>query len=558
MKSSFQRLMLGFTVILSLIICITTAIFLNVSIKNYKLEQKNVQNLAITKVSDELQNEITITNNIANYISENQSRINNIHNYLRNDPAKYSKQIIDDSYQNNDYFNWPKANESFYVTYPTLTNLSVQFDDINVASQSSRYNTNGRKIASNKAFNPRMIYSNIISPQQDSIVGIVGANYDQKILNKDLNRISNHTKLQLVLMSQDGRVLYNFADKSISNSERKHIRRVFNDKGVLGLKDYSYKKADLDKGYVVYTFFNDVDSKKLIFKRILPILICGVIVLSLLLGSFIAIFTRYRKQLSEIIKTTKQVSNNDLNARVKIDSSHYGDLNLLSHSINTMLDEINNYINTIYKMRIAQQDAHMKSLQAQISPHFMANTLEYIRMSALDIGARDLAKVVFSFASLLRSNVGNQVQSTIKAEIKLVKNYIFLYQVRFPDKLAYQINVDPDLDNVKIPKFTLQPIIENYFAHGVNFANGNNAVKVKGWLENGRVNIWVIDNGKHIDVEELSKLNLHLQEPIVGDKSIGLQNVYARMSNYTHNFKMMIINNRYGGITVKLSFDFES
>ena len=89
MKSSFQRLMLGFTVILSLIICITTAIFLNVSIKNYKLEQKNVQNLAITKVSDELQNEITITNNIANYISENQSRINNIHNYLRNDPAKY-------------------------------------------------------------------------------------------------------------------------------------------------------------------------------------------------------------------------------------------------------------------------------------------------------------------------------------------------------------------------------------------------------------------------------------------------------------------------------------
>ena len=455
MKSSFQRLMLGFTVILSLIICITTAIFLNVSIKNYKLEQKNVQNLAITKVSDELQNEITITNNIANYISENQSRINNIHNYLRNDPAKYSKQIIDDSYQNNDYFNWPKANESFYVTYPTLTNLSVQFDDINIASQSSRYNTNGKKIASNKAFNPRMIYSNIISPQQASIVGIVGANYDQKILNKDLNRISNHTKLQLVLMSQDGQVLYNFADKSISNSERKHIRRVFNDKGVLGLKDYSYKKADLDKGYVVYTFFNDVDSKKLIFKRILPILICGVIVLSLLLGSFIAIFTRYRKQLSEIIKTTKQVSNNDLNARVKIDSSHYGDLNLLSHSINTMLDEINNYINTIYKMRIAQQDAHMKSLQAQISPHFMANTLEYIRMSALDIGARDLAKVVFSFASLLRSNVGNQVQSTIKAEIKLVKNYIFLYQVRFPDKLAYQINVDPDLDNVKIPKFAL-------------------------------------------------------------------------------------------------------
>lgn len=418
-------------------------------------------------------------------------------------------------------------------------------------------NTNGEKINSSKAFNEKMIYSNIISPQQDRIVGIVGATYDQTVLNKDLNRISNHTKLQLVLMSQDGRILYNFADKSISNKEKRQIHQIFNTRGVAGLRDYSYKKANLDQGYVVYTFFNDTDSKKIICLRLLPILFCGIIVLSLLIGSFIAIFTRYRKQLSEIIRTTQEVSNSNLNARVIIKSDHYSDLDLLSQSINTMLDEINNYINTIYKMRIAQQDAHMKSLQAQISPHFMANTLEYIRMSALDIGARDLAKVVFSFASLLRSNVGKQVQSTIKAEIKLVKNYIFLYQVRFPDKLAYQIKIDSQINNVKIPKFTLQPIIENYFAHGVNFAESNNAVEVKGWLQDNRVNIWVIDNGKHIEVEKLSKLNLRLQEPIIGDKSIGLQNVYARMSNYTHNFKMMIVNNQYGGVTVKLSFDFE-
>lgn len=557
MKSSFQRLMVGFTIILSLIICVTTIIFLNLSIKNYHQEQKDVQNLAITKVSDELQNEITITNNIANYISENQSRINNIHSYLEKSPAEYSQEIIDDSYRNRDYFNWPRTSESFFVTYPALTKLSVQFDDINIASKSNRYNTSGKKIVSKHAFNSNMIYSNIISPQQDKIVGIVGTNFDQNILNKDLNRISNRTKLQLILMSQDGRILYNFADKTISKENKKQIYQVFNKKGVSGLKNYSYKKANLDKGYIVYTFFNDTDSKKILMLRLLPLLLCGAIVLLLLISSFVAIFTRYRRQLSAIIKTTRQVSKTDLNARVTIDPGQYSDLNLLAHSINTMLDEINNYINTIYKMRIAQQDAHMKSLQAQISPHFMANTLEYIRMSALDIGARDLAKVVFSFASLLRSNVGNQVQSTIKAEVKLVKNYIFLYQVRFPDKLAYQIEIDPQINDVKIPKFTLQPIIENYFAHGVNFAEGNNAVEVKGWVEGNRVNIWVIDNGKHIEVEKLSKLNLHLQEPIIGDKSIGLQNVYARMSNYTHNFKMMIVNNQYGGITVKLSFDFE-
>lgn len=116
--------MVGFTVILSLIICITTLIFLNISIKNYHEEQKNVQNLAITKVSDELQNEITITNNIANYVSENQTRIDNIHSYLKKSPAEYSREIINDSYHTGNYFNWPRVNESFYITYPNLSSLS--------------------------------------------------------------------------------------------------------------------------------------------------------------------------------------------------------------------------------------------------------------------------------------------------------------------------------------------------------------------------------------------------------------------------------------------------
>ena len=269
-------------------------------------------------------------------------------------------------------------------------------------------------------------------------------------------------------------------------------------------------------------------------------------------------FNRYRKQLANIVTTTEKIGEFNFDERIKIDEKEgYEDLNILSHSINHMLDDINNYIDTIYKMKIAQQEAHMKALQAQISPHFMANTLEYIRMSALDIGAKDLAKVVYSFSSLLRSNVDNRVQSTVKEESKLIRNYIYLYQVRFPDRLAFQIDILPDLMDIKIPKFTLQPIIENYFAHGVDFAKRNNAIEVKGRIIENRVVIKVIDNGKNMKINELSKLNLKLQEPISDGHSIGLQNVYARMNNYTNNFKMNITNNRYGGITVSLSFDYE-
>lgn len=555
--SSFQRLMITFTIILVTIICITTSVFVVISIKNYRLEQKTIENMAITKVSDNLQNQITVTKNIANYVSESQQRIDNIHSFLHDSPAKYSQKILDDSYQNNNYFNWPKANEDFYINYPGLRKVAVQFEDEDKASLSTMYDTNGRVVPLKEAFNQQMIYGNIISPQQERSVGLVGTEFDECGLNTDLSRISKSHHLQVVVMSNDGRVLYHFADKSVAPDERKRVNAILNGKRDTYLKNYSVKQSKFDQDYVIYTLFNNDISKKLMLWRMMPIAIGGLIVLGLLIIAFTITFTRYRHQLMEIVKTIKLVGNNNFNARIKTDKDNYDDLVTLSQSINKMLDDINNYINTIYRMRIAQQDAQMKALQAQISPHFMANTLEYIRMACITNGDRDLAKVVYSFAALLRENVGNNIQTNLKQEAKLVKNYIYLYQVRFPDKLAFQVNIDPALYQVKIPKFTLQPIVENYFKHGVDFANSYNAIEIKGRLIGGRVNLWVIDNGKNLSLEELSKLNLKLQEPITGNHSVGLPNVYARMNNYTKHFKMMITNNDYGGITVKLSFDYE-
>ena len=117
--------------------------------------------------------------------------------------------------------------------------------------------------------------------------------------------------------------------------------------------------------------------------------------------------------------------------------------------------------------------------------------------------------------------------------------------------------IPKELEQVKLPKFSLQPLVENYFVHGVNFAQNNNALEVKAYLKDKRVVIEVIDNGKHLNSQELEKINKKIKQPIVSDKSIGLQNVYARMKNYTKNFAMEISNNIYGGITVKLSFDYE-
>ncbi len=365
--------------------------------------------------------------------------------------------------------------------------------------------------------------------------------------------------LQVVVTTNDDRPIYYFHDNSVPKSEQKIIRTKLDQRRLKSVPGFNFKKVKvIDDQYKIVVILSNKALTTILIKKISIIVEIAIIILVALLISFIAIFSKYRTQLKRIIDTTKMVSSNNLDMRIDIADSKFEDLTVLSTSINRMLDEISNNINTIYKLKIAQQEAHMKSLQSQISPHFMANTLEYIRMSALDSGNKELAKVIYNFAALLRSNVGSEIQTTLKKEIKLIGNYIYLYQVRFPDKLAYQINVESKLEKVKLPKFSLQPIVENYFVHGVNFANMDNAIEIKAFVEDKRVVLRVEDNGNTLSEKELEKLNKRMTEPIVEDKSIGLQNVYARMKNYTKNFRMKIENNKFGGVSVELSFDYEA
>jgi two-component system sensor histidine kinase YesM len=230
----------------------------------------------------------------------------------------------------------------------------------------------------------------------------------------------------------------------------------------------------------------------------------------------------------------------------------------LADGINAMLEEIHQHIYTIYQLQIAQQEANRKALQAQINPHFMSNTLEYIRMAALEANQPELANVVYSFAALLRNNTDLSSRTTLKQEVKFIEKYVFLYQVRFPDRLAYQFTVAPDVAGVEIPKFSLQPIVENYFVHGVNFSRGDNALSLKAWRENGLVHVRIVDNGRGLTPAAVTAVNQKIRQPLAEDQqqSIGLQNVYLRLrDSFGDSFKMSISSAGEQGVTVDIQFD---
>ncbi len=324
--------------------------------------------------------------------------------------------------------------------------------------------------------------------------------------------------------------------------------------------------AVLDKAYYVQrqqTVSGEISlvllSKKIIWGEIiqktLVIFAIGAAVIGLLLWILQRTFKRYTWQVKTIVSATKAVSQGDF--KNQIDTKNVKqELKEIAEAINQMTVNINDYIEDIYTLEIKQRDADMRALQAQINPHFLYNTLEYIRMYALSRNQEELADVVYAFSALLRNNTTQEKVKTLAEEVAFCEKYVYLYQMRYPDKIAYHVTVDPELAQLYLPKFTLQPLVENYFVHGIDYQRNDNAISIKAYKDEGHIVIQIKDNGKGATAEEVAKINDTLKiAEIEKQTSIGIKNVHERLRGlFGKAYRMEIDAQKDAGFLITIYF----
>ena len=205
-----------------------------------------------------------------------------------------------------------------------------------------------------------------------------------------------------------------------------------------------------------------------------------------------------------------------------------------------MLDNMDKSIRDIYQLQLSQKDANMKALQAQINPHFMYNTMEFIRMYAVMQDQEELADIIYEFSSLLRNNISEEKETTIENELEFCRKYSYLCMVRYPKSIAYGFKIEPGLEEMIIPKFTLQPLVENYFVHGIDHKRKDNVISIKVRRVGEAVEIHVQDNGRGLEPSQLQRIQQMLShrdpreevEESKGRQSIGIVNVHERFLLY--------------------------
>jgi two-component system sensor histidine kinase YesM len=208
--------------------------------------------------------------------------------------------------------------------------------------------------------------------------------------------------------------------------------------------------------------------------------------------------------IKALLNSMKRFQMGDFDQYVTIQNKD--EIGTLGLGYNKMVIQIKKLINDVYVSSLKTREAEIRTLQAQINPHFLYNTLNTISWSARQRGENEIADMIYSLSQLFRISLNEgRDWIAIEQELELVDNYLRLQQMRFDNRLTYEINVADKAKLILIPKLLIQPFVENAIIHGIEPLTDRGCVNIEIFIED-KLNIVITDNGQGMSEQQLKDL----------------------------------------------------
>lgn len=203
----------------------------------------------------------------------------------------------------------------------------------------------------------------------------------------------------------------------------------------------------------------------------------------------------------------------------------------------TIFFTVNDLLKQSTNRQLLVKNAEIKSLQNQINAHFMYNVLETIKMMAEIKEDYEISDAITKLGDMFRYSMQwTSGMVKLKDEIKYISDYLNLLNLRFDYEIYLSLNIPKKLMDLKIPKMSLQPLVENSVYHGIEYLAEDTSIYIKAFVKDDLVSIEVLDAGCGIKESELIKINKSLNESegINEEKEHGraLYNVNQRVKMY--------------------------
>ncbi|MGM0881469.1 MAG: sensor histidine kinase [Bacillota bacterium] len=281
-------------------------------------------------------------------------------------------------------------------------------------------------------------------------------------------------------------------------------------------EQYTFSPIPELKGYIVKKvplslLFQEVDKlKQRFFLGFSLILLLFVLLIYFISSTITVPLKRFQKKMESTVKA---------NLKVNLKEDGRGEILALTQSFNMMINDINGLLERLKLEERQKQFVRFQVLLAQMNPHFLLNTLNTVKSIALERDQDDIYEICVSLGKILETTLNTEVDLILlKDEMILIDSYMDIQKARFGHGITVSYEVGDELLYALIPKFCLQPLVENALLHGFGQSLQNGQIHIKATTKNALLYLEVADNG--IGLEKANEMKASRKR-----KGIGIQNI---------------------------------
>ncbi|GAB2544532.1 cache domain-containing sensor histidine kinase [Gracilibacillus alcaliphilus] len=317
--------------------------------------------------------------------------------------------------------------------------------------------------------------------------------------------------------------------KPSSYMEGKQGYQIISYQGEKYFFTYSESEADhLDWTYVIITPYSSLftvitKARTAVFLTYSILFILVVFLGVKFTGTIVNPIESLNKKMKKV--QTGDFNYEDVGMEVRTSKDEAGQMH---ENFKKMMQQINDLIIENYKKQLLIKESEFETLQAQVHPHFLYNTLESINWSAQMAGEKKIAQMAESLGYVLRASINTkEALISLKEELAIVDHYITIQRYRFEERLQFSKDIEEKYLTVMVPKFIIQPLIENSIKYGLQEIIGPCAVTLSVREEEQQIIITIADNGPGMNPDYIREIEQG--EYTAKGTGIGIRNINERI-----------------------------
>lgn len=544
----YKKIAIIYTVILIIVILILDVFFAVKVLNNIRDSQLYINDKVIYDINEELIN----TNNAVDIAITNMYRDNDIItdviDFFNSDNLSYLKNKLDKYYESTnsvykgiEYFTEGciNSNENLekieFVSYSRNEVNSfnrankTKVEKLSDEDMENRYKYKKSLNDTNYIYNIREVNNPLTYKNEGKIVFVFNLDFINKILAKYDN------KYEVIIINKNGFCIYDSTGK-YTNSTYPYREGLIVGKAQFNLEDrYSINSIVNNLELITIGRVKKTNTTKLPISFHISVFFIDIVVFIVAEILFYFKLKNMSDRMNKLLLAMSNVKQGNVNVKIPV-GKEVDEINIISEHFNDMCIQLHDYIEKSYiyelnekKAEVNQKKAELMALQSQINPHFLYNTLESIRMKAICNGDREVGRMLYILAFLFRSQLKDKDIISIKNEIEYCEKYLEIFKFRYDDKFEFNIDCPKEILDKQIIKFTIQPLIENYFVHGIRLEDNDNKINISIQENNGKIIIYIEDNGRGVEDEKILQMNKRLKKKYDTEQSIGITNANERI-----------------------------